>query len=101
MPFVQKITIRIVIAERVYRLTIHPSEEERVRKAAKYIKEKMELLKSQYSDKDGQDYLAMVSLLLCADLLEKEEQLLATQQQAERKLAEVNSVLADFLQREG
>lgn len=65
-----ELSIRVSIAGRVYPLTIEDHEEEQVRKAAKYIEEKINELKDQYAVNDTQDYLAMVALEMSARLQE-------------------------------
>ncbi len=59
-----ELSIRVNIAGRTYPLTIEREEEEQVRKAARYIDEKIGELKEQYAVNDMQDYLAMVALEL-------------------------------------
>lgn len=55
-------SISVKIAERVYRLTIKPEEEEGVRKAAKSINEKIKEYSNAYAYNDIQDLLSMVAL---------------------------------------
>lgn len=50
--------IRVEIAEKPYRLTIPADEEEKVRRAAKHIKEEIDALKRNY-DASLTEYLAM------------------------------------------
>lgn len=54
------IPVTIVIADRTYRLRIHPKDEEVLRKTAKTISEKVIEFKTQFAGKDMQDYVAMV-----------------------------------------
>ncbi len=63
-----ELSIRVNIAGRIYPLTIHPDEEEKVRNAARAIDEKISELKNQYAVNDVQDYLAMVALELSTHL---------------------------------
>ncbi|TVR38708.1 MAG: cell division protein ZapA [Cryomorphaceae bacterium] len=65
-----ELSIRVSIAGRVYPLTVEQQEEEIVRKAAKYIDQKINELKNQYAVNDIQDYLAMVALEMSAKLQE-------------------------------
>ncbi len=54
------IPVTIVIADRSYRLRIHPKDEEVLRKTVKTINEKIIEFKTQFAGKDMQDYVAMV-----------------------------------------
>jgi len=68
-----KLSIRINIAERYYPLKVNRDEEERIRKAAKLINDKLLLYKQTYSGKDTPDFMAMVSLHFATKFLELEE----------------------------
>ncbi len=70
-----KLSIRINIAERYYPLKVGRDEEERIRKAAKMINDKLLLYKQTYTGKEPQDFMAMVSLDFASRLLELEEKL--------------------------
>ena len=54
------IPVTIVIGDRTYRLRIHPTDEEVLRKTVKTISEKIIEFKTQFAGKDMQDYVAMV-----------------------------------------
>ncbi len=69
-----KLSIRVNVADRYYPLRIDRAEEERIRKAAKMINEKVLQYKQHYSDKDLQDFLGMAALQFVIKLLELEEQ---------------------------
>jgi len=62
------IPIRILLAERPYMLRIRRREEEYVRSAAQLMQRKMQELKAQYSVKDDQDALALVTLDVATDM---------------------------------
>lgn len=70
-----KLSIKVNIAERSYPLKIDRNEEERIRKAAKMIGEKILKYKQRYPDKDNQDILAMVALQFVTQSLENEVRL--------------------------
>ncbi|GAK89488.1 cell division ZapA family protein [Nonlabens ulvanivorans] len=61
-----KLKIKISIADRVYPLTIDPSREEGLRKAAKNIEAMIKQLESSYAVRDKQDVLAMCALQFAA-----------------------------------
>ena len=68
-----KLSIRVNVADRYYPLKIDRSDEERIRKAAKMINDKVLQYKQHYSDKDLQDFLGMAALQFVIKLLELEE----------------------------
>jgi len=67
-----KLSIRIMIAERSYPMTILRDDEEKIRRAAKLINEKIILYKQRYTNKDTQDVLAMTTIQFATGLLEME-----------------------------
>jgi cell division protein ZapA (FtsZ GTPase activity inhibitor) len=73
-----KLSIRVNVADRYYPLKIDRSDEEKIRKAARLINEKVLLYKQRYSDKDTQDFLAMAALQFVIKLIESEDKLDAT-----------------------
>ncbi len=68
-----KLSIRVNVADRYYPLRVDPSDEERIRKAARLINEKVLQYKQRYNDKDVQDFLAMAALQFVIKALEGEE----------------------------
>lgn len=70
-----KLSIRVNVADRYYPLKIEREDEEKIRKAARMINEKILLYKQRYSDKDVQDFLAMAALQFVIKLIEGEEKL--------------------------
>ena len=70
-----KFSIRVNVADRYYPLKVERENEEKIRKAARMINEKVLQYKQRYTDKDVQDFLAMASLLYVIKLTEEEEKL--------------------------
>ncbi|MHC1731538.1 MAG: cell division protein ZapA [Bacteroidales bacterium] len=68
-----KLSIRVNVADRYYPLKVESENEERIRKAARLINEKVLQYKQRYVDKDTQDFLAMAALQYVIRLLETEE----------------------------
>src|SRR4029078_3534344 len=54
------IAISAIVADRSYRIKIHPDDEEVVRKTLKTINDKIIEFKTLFAGKDMQDYIAMV-----------------------------------------
>lgn len=66
-----KLKIKLSIADRVYPLTIHPSQEEGLRKAAKKIEAMIKQFEQSYAVRDKQDVLAMCALQFAAQVEQK------------------------------
>ncbi|GAO28674.1 cell division protein ZapA [Geofilum rubicundum] len=67
-----KLSIRVNVADRFYPLRVDRDDEERIRKAAKLINDKVLQYKQRYNDKDVQDFLAMAALQYVIKNLEME-----------------------------
>ena len=70
-----KLSIRVNVADRYYPLKVERENEEKIRKAARMINEKVLQYKQRYSDKDVQDFLAMAALQYVIKLTEEEDKL--------------------------
>ncbi len=92
-----ELTISVTIADRPYRLTIKKEEEETIRKAAKFINEKIKDYSENYAFNDKQDLLAMVSLQYANTSLNLEEQYKNKDNRFAERLIEINKVLSDNL----
>jgi len=93
-----KLSIRVNVADRYYPLKIDRRDEEKIRKAAKMINEKVLQYKQRYTDKDTQDFLAMAALQFVIKVLEGE-----TNEEASpviEDLKELDDELNEFLKRE-
>lgn len=69
----EKLSIKVNVADRYYPLKIDRRDEEKIRKAAKLINDRVLQYKQRYTDKDMQDFLAMASLQFVIKALECEE----------------------------
>ncbi len=67
-----KLSIKIKIADREYPMKVEPEEEERIRKAGKIVNEKIKLFRSQFGIDDKQDLLAMVAFDALVERLKTE-----------------------------
>jgi cell division protein ZapA len=68
-----KLSIRVNVADRYYPLKVERENEEKIRRAARMINEKVLQYKQRYTDKDTQDFLAMAALQYVIKLNEGEE----------------------------
>src|SRR6056297_3105500 len=94
----EKLSIKLNLADRYYPLKIERDDEERIRKAAKLINEKILQYKQRYSDKDNQDFLAMAALQFVIRYLEIEEK--SDEQPILEDLKELNQELAEYMSKE-
>ncbi|MEA2106182.1 MAG: cell division protein ZapA [Bacteroidales bacterium] len=94
----EKLSIRVNVADRYYPLKIDRSDEEKIRKAAKLINEKVLQYKQRYSDKDVQDFLAMAALQYVIQVIENDNT--ADTSSVFEEIQELDNQLDDFLKRE-
>lgn len=66
-------TINVSICDRPYPIRINRNDEEKIRKAAKKINDTIAQYRQVYSNKDGQDLLAMVAIQYATRVVESEE----------------------------
>lgn len=93
-----KLSIRVNVADRYYPLKIDRDNEERIRKAARLINEKVFQYKQRYADKDNQDFLAMAALQFVLRLMDLENRVqdLSVWQELEK----LDKELDDYLSKE-
>ncbi len=89
------LSIKVQVAERFYPLKIKRTDEEKIRKAAKLINDKVLQYKQRYTDKDTQDFMAMAALQFVINLLdcEKEQNFVSL----ERELNDLSTELDQML----
>ncbi|HPE43942.1 MAG TPA: cell division protein ZapA [Bacteroidales bacterium] len=92
-----EITINIIIAERTYKLRIQAEEEERVRKAAAQINDRLKAYADAYAYKDHQDLLAMTALQLATSEAVLMDELAFTNNRLDEKLYQLDALLTDHL----
>ena len=93
-----KLSIRVNVADRYYPLKIDRKDEEKIRKAAKMINEKVLHYKQRYTDKDIQDFLAMAALQYVIKVIECDFNLESSPVLEELK--DLDNELEEFLKRE-
>ena len=67
----EKLKIKISIADRVYPLTVNPSQEEGLRSASKKIDAMIKQYEENYAVRDKQDVLAMCALQFASQVEQK------------------------------
>ncbi|AEH02536.1 cell division protein ZapA [Lacinutrix sp. 5H-3-7-4] len=93
----ETLKIKLSIANRVYPLTIPPSQEEGLRKAAKNIDAMIKQFEQSYSVRDKQDVLAMCALQFASQVEQKSLDKEHVNEHVEEKLKALNTVLQEHL----
>ena len=90
-----KINIRVVIAERPYKMAVAREQEEYVRKATKVVNSTIKSYSKAFNYKDHQDLFAMVALQNTTVRLEAEKSF--KDKEMEAKLNELDELLTKHL----
>jgi cell division protein ZapA len=88
-----KLKIKLSIADRVYPLTIDPSQEEGLRKAAKNIDLLAKKFEQNYAVRDKQDVLAMCALQFASKIEQKGIEQTEGTQEAEQRLQALSDLV--------
>ena len=91
----EQLSIKVQIAERFYPLKIKRKDEEKIRKAARLINDKVLQYKQRYTDKDAQDFIAMAALQFVISLLDCEQQqnVVSLEEELEGLSSELDEIL--------
>lgn len=95
----EKLKIKISIADRVYPLTVDPSQEEGLRSASKKIDVMMKQFEQNYAVRDKQDVLAMCALQFASQLEQKQIEKTEDNQESLERLKKINDLLATYLEK--
>ncbi len=93
----EPLKIKLSIADRVYPLTINPSQEEGLRLATKKIEEMIKKFENSYAVRDKQDVLAMCALQFAAQVEQKQIDKSSDTQETEAKLLALDRLLQEQL----
>lgn len=93
----EQLKIKLSIANRVYPLTIAPSQEEGLRKAAKKIESMITQFEQNYSVRDKQDVLAMCALQFASQVEQKSIDKEYVNEDVQNRLAELDTLLQEHL----
>jgi cell division protein ZapA (FtsZ GTPase activity inhibitor) len=91
-----QLSIKVTIAGRMYPLTIDPSEEESIRKAAAEINANIKNLQENYAVKDMQDLLSMAALQFATELTKGNK--LVEYNKLQEEIDSVNNLLDKHLE---
>ena len=94
----EKLSIKVNVADRYYPLKIDRRDEEKIRRAARMINEKVLQYKQRYTDKDVQDFLAMAALQFVIKVIDSDNQL--NDSTLIEDLKHLNAELDEYIKRE-
>ncbi len=92
-----KINIRVVIAERPYKMAVAREQEEYVRKATKIVNNTIESYSKAFNYKDHQDLFAMVALQNTTKTVRLEAEKSFKDKEMETRLRELDEILSVHL----
>ncbi|HBI00767.1 MAG TPA: cell division protein ZapA [Flavobacterium sp.] len=95
----EKLKIKISIADRVYPLTVEPTQEEGLRSASKKIDVMIKQFEENYAVRDKQDVLAMCALQFASQLEQKQIEKTEDNQESLERLKKINDLLANYLEK--
>lgn len=95
----EKLKIKLSIADRVYPLTVDPSQEEGLRSASKKIDAMIKQFEQNYAVRDKQDVLAMCALQFASQLEQKLIDKSEDYNESLEKLKKLNEKLANYLEK--
>ncbi|MFC2426878.1 MAG: cell division protein ZapA [Capnocytophaga leadbetteri] len=87
------LNIKLMVADRLYPLSIDPSEEESFRLAAKKINEMIQSFERHYDLRDKQDAIAMCAIVLARQASQEKLDEDDKQEQITKKLQDIYAVL--------
>ncbi len=93
----EKLKIKISIADRVYPLTVNPSQEEGLRSASKKIDAMIKQYEENYAVRDKQDVLAMCALQFASQLEQKQLDKSIDGTETIDRLSKINDLLESYL----
>jgi cell division protein ZapA len=93
----EKLKIKISIADRVYPLTVDPSQEEGLRSASKKIDTMIKQFEQNYAVRDKQDVLAMCALQFASQVEQKKIDNAIDGVETIERLNKINSILDEYL----
>lgn len=92
----EMIPVNIVIADRTYRIRVEKKDEEKVRKTAQLINQKITEFKVQFAGKDMQDFVSMALLWFATEQSDVTEAVLK-QEAALQDISEMQQLIRQTL----
>ncbi len=92
-----KLKIKVLIADRLYPLTINREEEEGLRSASKKIEKLIKKLEANYAVRDKQDLLAMCALQFASQLENVKSNPVISDSDIEKELTDIDQLISNNL----
>jgi len=93
-----KLRIKISIADRVYPLTVEPTQEEGLRSASKKIDAMIKQFEESYAVRDKQDVLAMCALQFASQVEQKQIDNAIDGEETIERIKKLNTLLDQYLE---
>jgi cell division protein ZapA len=93
----EKLKIKISVGDRVYPLTVDPSQEEGLRSASKKIDTMIKQFEENYAVRDKQDVLAMCALQFATQVEQKQIDNAIDGEETIERLKKINLILDQYL----
>ncbi len=93
-----KLRIKISIADRVYPLTVDPTQEEGLRSASKKIDAMIKQFEESYAVRDKQDVLAMCALQFASQVEQKQIDKTIDGEETIERIKRLNLLLDQYLE---
>lgn len=93
-----KLRIKISIADRVYPLTVEPTQEEGLRSASKKIDAMIKQFEESYAVRDKQDVLAMCALQFASQVEQKQIDNAIDGEETIERIKRLNTLLDQYLE---
>nr|WP_294789108.1 cell division protein ZapA [uncultured Flavobacterium sp.] len=93
-----KLKIKISIADRVYPLTVEPTQEEGLRSASKKIDAMIKQFEENYAVRDKQDVLAMCALQFASQVEQKQIDNAIDGEETIERIKKLNLLLDQYLE---
>jgi cell division protein ZapA (FtsZ GTPase activity inhibitor) len=94
-----ELSIKVSIANRVYPLKIRRNDEERVRKAAKMVNDRIKEFETQFAGNDKFDFVAMCALQFANELVELQDNTARDNQEVHSEVGEIDNRLNEYFSR--
>jgi cell division protein ZapA len=92
-----KLSIKVKIADREYPMKVDPADEENIRKAGKLINDRLRSYREKFGIDDKQDLLSMVAFDSTVERLKIEGESHQVDDTIEHKLAKLNQIITEAI----
>ena len=93
----EKLNIKISLANRLYPMNINTQEEKVIRLSASKIEKMLKVFREKYSVKDDQDLLAMCALQLCVKLEKIDLEKTNAKQKVIEDILQMEKIISDLM----